>query len=336
MIIICAVLLWGHILQGAFRIEWFVYAQTAATGITAIAALWATITKSRFFRPRLKIMYSMKLLKSSYPFAVLTVLMTLYTRIDSLMLERLLPDGAMQAGIYASAYRLLDASAMVAVLLAGVLLPVFSRQIAEKEDVSKTASMSARLLFVPGILLVLISFFYRSEIMAKLYPASTEFSAAVFGLLMAGFMALSLIYVYGTLLTANGNLKFLNGTAAAGVIGNIVLNLLLIYRWGALGAVIATLCTQGLVGIAHTLKAHRMFKIKYTLKELLQMGSFLAVAVVTFGLGHRLGGHWLTNILILTAFNLTFAVICGLVRPSYILQILNFNNKNESIQAERK
>ena len=35
--------------------------------------------------------------------------MGVYTRTDVVMVERLLPDGKMQAGIYASAYRLLDA-----------------------------------------------------------------------------------------------------------------------------------------------------------------------------------------------------------------------------------
>jgi O-antigen/teichoic acid export membrane protein len=325
MIVICSMLIWGHLLQGTFRIEWFVYAQTTSSALTALAVAWVTFKKSSFFRPSIRIKNSYYFLKKSYPFAILTVLMTLYTRVDSLMLERLLPDGPLQAGIYASAYRLLDASGIAALLFAGILLPVFSAQLAKKENVKTTVNMAVKLLYVPGIILVLASFFFRNELMQKLYPSSTEFTATIFGLLMIGFLALCNVYIFGTLLTANGNLRFLNTTAAIGVLGNILLNLVLIYRIGALGAVIATLITQGLVSLSHVLKAHHIFKMKYTLKEAIQFALFLIIALLSFALGHSLTANWVINLLLLTAFNLTFAGIIGLIRPQTIVQLAKIN-----------
>ena len=47
--------------------------------------------------------------------------------IDSIMLERMIDDNAMQAGIYAQAYRFFEASNMLAYLFAALLLPIFSR-----------------------------------------------------------------------------------------------------------------------------------------------------------------------------------------------------------------
>ena len=50
--------------------------------------------------------------------------MASYNRIDPIMLERLLPSGNLSAGIYASAYRLLEALVMLAYLVSVPLLPV--------------------------------------------------------------------------------------------------------------------------------------------------------------------------------------------------------------------
>ena len=51
-------------------------------------------------------------------------------------------------------------------------------------------------------------------------------------------------FIFGTLLTANGNLKILNIISLGGVITNVCINLLLIPKHGALGAAIATCFTQ--------------------------------------------------------------------------------------------
>ena len=71
----------------------------------------------------------MAILKKSYPYAILTLLMASYNRFDAILLERLLPNGSQQAGIYAQAFRILDAAAMFALLFAGLLLPMFSKMI---------------------------------------------------------------------------------------------------------------------------------------------------------------------------------------------------------------
>ena len=38
MILFCGVLLWGHVTATPFRIEWFVYSQSAAYIVTALTA----------------------------------------------------------------------------------------------------------------------------------------------------------------------------------------------------------------------------------------------------------------------------------------------------------
>src|SRR5690554_1412086 len=72
--------------------------------------------------------------------------MMLYTRMDSVMIERMLPNGKEQAGIYAQGFRLLDAVNMFAFLVAGILLPMFSRMISEKVIIQPILQMAGKLL----------------------------------------------------------------------------------------------------------------------------------------------------------------------------------------------
>src|SRR5439155_25245652 len=104
------------------------------------------------------------ILKKSYPSAILVLLMTFYNRIDVVMLERMLDNGAEQSGIYASAYRLLDATNMIAFLFAGLLLPIFARMIKLRQHVEDMVQLSFSLLVVPAIIIASVSFFYRNEI----------------------------------------------------------------------------------------------------------------------------------------------------------------------------
>jgi O-antigen/teichoic acid export membrane protein len=102
VIIICGALLWGNITDTQFRIEWFVYAQTAAYLITVVVAFLIVLSKTEFLRPKPDLKYFTSILKKSYPFALLILLMSFYNRIDSVMLERILINGKTEAGIYAS------------------------------------------------------------------------------------------------------------------------------------------------------------------------------------------------------------------------------------------
>jgi O-antigen/teichoic acid export membrane protein len=91
MIIICGVLLWGNVTSTPFRIEWFIYAQTVAYLLTALTAFLVVVRKARFSRLTWNRPFFFMIIKQSFPFAILVLLMAFYNRIDSVMLERILP-----------------------------------------------------------------------------------------------------------------------------------------------------------------------------------------------------------------------------------------------------
>ena len=84
--------------------------------------------------------------------------MACYYRIDSVMLERMLPDGtgAVQSGVYASAFRLMDTLAMIAYLFSVILLPLFSKMQKQREDVVPVVRTSFSLLTLFSVSAVVI------------------------------------------------------------------------------------------------------------------------------------------------------------------------------------
>lgn len=264
MIAICALLLWGGVTgsQNPFKIEWYIYSQTIAYVISAIISMFIVWEKARFRKLQWNKAFFIIILKQSYPYAILVLLMTFYNRIDAVMLERMLIDGKEQSSVYASAYRLLDASNMIAYLFAGLLLPIFARMIKLKQNIEEMAKLSFSLLFMLSVCVAMFSYFYNYDIMNLLYHHHTNESAPVFSILMFCFVFVSTTYVFGTLLTANGSMKILNLMAGGGMILNIILNLIFIEQYKALGSAVSSLITQGLTALFQVFAAVYIFKMR--------------------------------------------------------------------------
>jgi O-antigen/teichoic acid export membrane protein len=221
------------------------------------------------------------IIKQSLPFSLLVLLMTLYNRLDPVMLESLLdePVGYNQAGIYASGFRLLDAANMIAYLFAVLLIPIFSRMLKENQSVENMVRLSVTLLIPVAIIVSTSSFFYSYELMELLYDSHIKESAAVFRVLMGGFVAVSGTYIFGTLLTANGNLKELNIIAFCSLVINFGINLFLIPRLLALGSAYASLITQFFTVFVQVIIVQRIFKFRVNIKFLITLLVF-AVGVI--------------------------------------------------------
>jgi len=259
-----------------FRIEWFVYAQTAAYLITSLITFGVVLARTGKLKLKFDRRFFMVFLKKSYPYALLILLMSFYNRIDSVMLERLLTNGKEQAGIYAHAFRLLDAASMFGVLFAGLLLPIFARMIKQKEEIGSMVQFSFLLLFVPALVLSISSGFYDLEIMTLLKYSHPELSASIFRLLMVSFLGIATTYIFGTLLTANGSIRQLNWMALVGMGINVGLNLILIPEMQAYGSAWASLATQLFTALAQTILAVIFLKLTINYRVIGKLVLFVA------------------------------------------------------------
>ncbi len=286
MIIICGFLLWGPTRDVPFRIEWFVWAQTAAYLVTAAVALIALARRVGLKKLSWNVPFTLAVLKKSAPFALLVLLMASYNRLDPVLLQRLLPaDGTLQAGIYAAAFRLLDALTMLAYLVSVPLLPIYAKLTKEAGKASSQSDGALRelsditrivfsFMFVVTVSIAVGCSLFSYDLMTLLYDEHVEETATVFRLLIFGFIPIGTTYIFGTLLTANGSLRQLNLFAALSLLLNIGVNLLCIPHWGAVGATVASLVAQSFIGIAQMILAGHLFRLRPSLGYLLRLFLF--------------------------------------------------------------
>ena len=281
MILFTGLLLWGNIIKKPFQIEWFVYAQTASYTLTALVTGLILRSRSGCFKLKLNQSDTLKILRQSYPFALLILMMSLFNRIDSVMLERLLENGKEEAGIYAQSFRILDAASQFALLFATLLLPMFSRMLGLRQNVNDLLRIALPILLVAGISLAVSCNYYSTEIIDLLYVSYTPYSAKIFSILIIGFVFISTSYIFGTLLTANKNLRHLNMLAGITVFINITLNLLLIPRFHAVGAAIASLCSQAFYALMQVILSIRLIGVPLNTDLFLKLSGFLAFNMLT-------------------------------------------------------
>jgi len=260
MIFICGALLFLPAYSGRFRIQWFVWAQVLCYAVAIIIGfymLWR-ITKVPI---RLSFHFGKVwgMLKQAAPYALLIFLMSIYMRIDTTLIERL--SSKEEAGIYASAFRQLDVSNMFAILFAGILLPLFGKMLSEGTNIAPIIRLSANLLLPFAILGACIAWFAGAGIMHMLYPTAGVYDGRIFAWVMSCLPAYSLMYIYSTLLTANGALRLLNILAAVATVFNVTLNCLLIPHYGAMAAAVVACLTQWSIACCTVLFAAKRNKL---------------------------------------------------------------------------
>lgn len=304
MIVIMSFLLWFLPISKNFQIEWFVYAQTASFLVTLLACL-LVLNKYLFnLQFRISRPFLILIFRESYPYAIAIFLMAIYSRIDGVMIERLLGTaGAEEAGIYAAAYRILDAVNMFGFMFASLLLPIFARMIKQKEDLSGIVISSFKAIFLGGLIIAINSWFYRNEIMDLLYHHFDPYYGQVFGILILTFLAVGSMYIFGTLLTANGNLWQMNFIFIICVLLNIVMNYFLILEYKAYGAAVATLITQSLVVIGEIYLVRNIFRISLNLNLILKIIAFAIVLLALNYLATFFDMHWIIKFLILISLS---------------------------------
>jgi len=286
----CGVLLWA-LPQEFLSAESFAWAQTLAlfgTGLVVAVVLRSKaalrlrpswLHNWRAGRPALFFLF-----RKSFPYALVILLMTAYTRLDAVLLERLLPDGRLHADVYAGAYRLLDAANMLGFLFASLLLPMFARMLRRGDDVRPLVSVGFQLIWAGSVALAALVYFARADLIHLMMPArANAYRWDTLGLLIWTFVPVSATYIFSTLLTADERLMQMNRFFAAGIAVDVALNLLLIPRYQALGAAAATLATQAFIAFGMMGLCLRYFQLRPSAKGVARMLGYAVTTICAVG-----------------------------------------------------
>ena len=229
-------LVWKHAGLSAFA--WVLVLETATSSLLYAAFYQGkgnTIANWSFDTTRAKLW-----LFECWPLVLASLAITIYMRIDQIMLAKMLNDHAV--GVYSVAVRISEIGYFIPMMLASTLLPSVARSREAGEAVYQQrrqhyfdlSSVLALAIIIPCSLL-------SGRLIHWLYGPSYQEAA---GILLVHIWSAIFVFIgvaRGQYLLLEGHLKFSFYATLVGAIINVVLNLVLIPLYGGLGAAWATL-----------------------------------------------------------------------------------------------
>jgi O-antigen/teichoic acid export membrane protein len=185
------------------------------------------------------------MLRRAVPFGLLMAGFALYYRIDMVMLEWLATPGDL--GRYAAAYRFLDAVIVLAASLGGPLFPRLSSvAVSAPAEARRLLEAGWRPLLALGLPLTIGTLAVADDIVALLFGAQFAGAGPLLRLLILGTLPLFWVNVASHALIAADRVWALVGVYALSVLVNVAGNAVLVPRWGAAGAAMATVACEWL------------------------------------------------------------------------------------------
>ena len=222
----------------------FVLIQVAGIALSILLSVFFLIKNVRGFSLKPFSGFNKEIIVATLPFALNLFFMALMSRADGFLLEYMLPDGAEQAGIYAAAFRLLDAFNMVGFLMAGFLLPFISRNWPNMNRFSAVLLNCRHLLVMGSMIVVGFALASPGYIANLLYHKEDLYLSKIITIVLFALPALSMLHIYGTALTATRNMGIFLKLSVAFSLLSFILNLFFIPRYGALASAIIAACIQ--------------------------------------------------------------------------------------------
>lgn len=179
------------------------------------------------------------------PFVFFTLVVSLYSRIDMVMLKFM--AGYDVVGWYGTAYKIYDVSAIFpAVLFIPALFPILSRiySSGNAEDLRIFFNKSIRILFSFSLILSLFFIFSAPLIVSTFFPPSFLPSVLAMRILILTLVIASLSFLFNNLLIIQNKEKLALKLVVISCIINILLNVILIPRFSLYGAAWATVIAE--------------------------------------------------------------------------------------------
>lgn len=288
MILLCGSFIYYPSVAGKITIDKFLLIQIICTAIAVLCVMMVLLRRKVLLSLHLHSFISRKLFLSALPFGLIVVLMSAHYRLDGFLLERIHPSGAYEAGLYAGAYRLLDASNMIGFLLVSFLLPFLARQWSLKKSIGEMVINSRHFLLLFSLLIITTAIFLAPWIQETLYYNADAKAIDILEWCLPALAGYSLVHIYGTVMTAGCQVVQFCKIIFFSLVLNIILNLLLIPGYGAKGCCIAALISQLLCGIISMMYVQKRSGINIHYRSLLM---YIFIGAILSGF-YFIGRDW--------------------------------------------
>ena len=222
---------------------WMMWAQVMGSVLLFLSSLF--FLRSKFTPPSLKIEFVLwrKFIAGGLPFALTYFLVMVYFKIDSVMLSKMVGDGAV--GAYNAAYNLVFAFMIISSAIVSSLFPAIAFNYSkDKEYSQRILSGGLKYSLILSLPFALGGTFLAEKVIFFIY--GPQYSASILALKMV-IWVLPVLFVtnlLGNCLGAIYRQKQVLYVALVNALVNVILNLILIPRYSLYGSAAATLATE--------------------------------------------------------------------------------------------
>ncbi|MDZ4804257.1 MAG: oligosaccharide flippase family protein [Candidatus Eisenbacteria bacterium] len=183
-----------------------------------------------------------QVLGGTFPFAAGLILWMIYSKIDVLLLERMVPTD--QLGVYTAAYRVVEALFLIPRSVVGVNFPIFADAWTRDKLDSRLEAAPLRLLLAGALTATTTLVILPEDSLRLLFGNTFSIGAGALRILGLALLPLFLNQYQAMYLGATDRQVVWIRRLAIALVGNLLLNLILIPRFGIEGAAVATLISE--------------------------------------------------------------------------------------------
>lgn len=282
------------------------------TGIGYLVALVASIVLTYYFLSRLFPLVGEFRLQGremtvfSAPLIVSTIMAVLLTRTDTLMLGYFRPSA--EVGIYNAAYPLAGALTVVLGAFGYMYLPVTSRLDSDGEgSVERVYELTTKWIYILVFPLFVLLLIYSNEIITMVFGAQYGVGGIALAILAVGFFTNAAVGRNRETLSALGATKFILVSNVVAFVINFITNLLLIPRYGFVGAAVASAGSFIALNFVVYLFLRTQFKI--TPFNQRSTKTFVALPIVLLPVGFVVRETLNSSLLIIISFGIISAIM---------------------------
>ncbi len=237
-----------HLGMGVIGVAW---ATVCGAVLGSIVAFIIVIRRYELHFGRARARQLKEIAWRAAPFGAAGLLFTLYFRLNVMVLGLWRGDG--DVGLYAACFKFPEAFVLIPGSVLAATFPILSRLHGTDDHAfGQGCRFLSRLILVIGIPIAALIAARPAAILGWLYGAEYTIAASTLAVVIWLAPLLGLNWVLGNALFAAGRPKDVLRTELIGVLASIATALLLIPRWGPLGAAIGVVFTSAVVVIRNT------------------------------------------------------------------------------------
>lgn len=241
-----------------------IWAAVASSGSLLLNALWMMgryLQDFKVFKLSFNWQLCEKILRASLPIAVSSLMISIYYSMDTVMLGFIRTEE--EVGLYTAAYKFLSTATVPLSIIVQAFMPTLSNAYGNEVLMKQRATTLAKALLIIGVPISATGIVFAQEFIKLIYGNTYLAASSALMLLMANVFLIYFNTVYGNPLVAWDQQKKQMYVIVAGGVANVILNFILIPKYGIEGAAFATLLSEAIVllgqGFLHFRMVHQIY-----------------------------------------------------------------------------